>query len=196
MNIFNINVSDLNDNCGICQCPLDGSGNQQIYCLKDCRHHFHTDCIISWFRTRNNRCPLCGNSGINHSEDVFGHFGTSVEVAPTNSIVRRSCYMNDQHKERYEMLISFSKKNDAPIILKKHVEKINKAKEKWKQHKRDIKEYKNKIHNNISIKEIQKKETQLRNLCFNSYRTYNTKKVSLINLPIIPLIIPQYIDME
>ena len=117
MNIFDINLNNMQDNCGICQYPVDTSDTRQIYTLKECNHAFHTDCIISWFRTRNNRCPLCGNSGINHLEDVFGHFGTSVEVAPRNSIIRRSVFFTDQQKERYEMSLFDCKKNSRSRIL-------------------------------------------------------------------------------
>jgi hypothetical protein len=194
MNIFDINLNNVVDNCGICQYPLDSNENRQIYCLKECNHSFHTDCIISWFRTRNNRCPLCGNSGINHLEDVFGHFGTSVEVAPRNSILRRSIYFTDQQKERYEMLIHFSKQTDAPTILKKIVKQINVAKEKWTNSKITIKEFQKKKHDNISPNEIKRMEAKYRRDTFKYYKKYNSKRTALVNLPIIPVIIPQYID--
>jgi len=196
MNIFNTSLDNIVDNCGICQYPLDSNEDRQIYCLKECNHRFHTDCIISWFRTRNNRCPLCGNSGINHLEHVFGIFGTCVEVAPKNSIIKRSVHFNDQHKERYEILIEFSKKKEAPIILKKMVEKINKIKEKWKESKLELKEYGRKIHNHVSVRDIHRGESKCRQKCFHYFRMYNTKRTALINLPIIPLIIPQYIDIH
>ena len=37
-----------------------------IYELPECEHTFHTNCIMHWFRTDHNTCPLCQNTGINY----------------------------------------------------------------------------------------------------------------------------------
>ena len=71
MNIFQVDLNNTDDNCAICQLPLLHETNTPLHTLKECKHTYHTDCIIAWFRTRNNRCPLCGNSGINHYEETY-----------------------------------------------------------------------------------------------------------------------------
>ena len=54
MSVNPLNV-ELPDNmeepekCGICQEALSSA---QSYTLPECKHKFHTHCIITWFRTR------------------------------------------------------------------------------------------------------------------------------------------------
>ena len=40
--------------CPICFLPLS-SGHVTL----ECNHTFHSDCIIKWFRSKNDSCPLC-----------------------------------------------------------------------------------------------------------------------------------------
>ena len=42
--------------CVIC---LDDDNNDSFYNLPDCNHTFHTNCIISWFRSGKSTCPCC-----------------------------------------------------------------------------------------------------------------------------------------
>lgn len=192
LNIFQANINDINDNCGICQEALN---NHQlpVYTLKECKHTFHVDCVINWFRTRNNRCPLCGNCGINNSI-FFGNFGTSVEFFPKESVVHRSQFMEPQYVERYKMIVNFSKTNDAPKYLKKLVSDINTCKQKWKDASKEYADFKKQTFENKSFQEITKTLSRIKNKRWQSWHRYNTKKLSLLNLPIIPVIIPQYVD--
>ena len=59
------------DICSICHEPL--SNSEQIYTLPECSHKFHTNCIMHWFRTDHNRCPLCNNEGINFNEHNYDY---------------------------------------------------------------------------------------------------------------------------
>ncbi len=45
--------------CSIC---LDDEG--ELYTLPDCQHKFHVDCIMTWFRSGKNTCPLCKCCGV------------------------------------------------------------------------------------------------------------------------------------
>ena len=52
---------NLNDNCSICIeaiCPTEPKDFQPVLQLPECKHWFHTKCIIPWI-SRNNTCPLC-----------------------------------------------------------------------------------------------------------------------------------------
>ena len=48
--------------CAICH----ESGGEQVYCIPECNHKYHTNCIMTWFRTGHDTCPLCNNQGVNH----------------------------------------------------------------------------------------------------------------------------------
>ena len=48
--------------CSICHETLD----DDIYTLPECNHKYHSNCIITWFRTGKKSCPLCNNLGINN----------------------------------------------------------------------------------------------------------------------------------
>ena len=53
--------------CTICLENLnDDNSNKPVYTLDDCGHSFHTDCIMSWFRSGKKTCPLCLNEGSNY----------------------------------------------------------------------------------------------------------------------------------
>ena len=46
--------------CTICKDPLI---DKTTYCLPECGHTFHTECIVHWFREQQTRCPLCNHPG-------------------------------------------------------------------------------------------------------------------------------------
>ena len=46
------------DICAICYETLD---NESCYKL-ECGHSYHNKCIINWFRTGKNNCPLCNSN--------------------------------------------------------------------------------------------------------------------------------------
>ena len=52
----------MTDICSIRHETLDGD----IYTLPECNHKYHSNCIITWFRTGKKSCPLCNNLGINN----------------------------------------------------------------------------------------------------------------------------------
>ncbi len=73
--------------CAIC------AENGCDHTLDGCNHSFHAHCIIAWFRTGNNTCPLCRSSG----SDIF--------QTPT-------CLL-----DRARQLRAYSKRRDAPPAL-------------------------------------------------------------------------------
>ena len=62
INLLNIN-HNTNEECMICKEELSC---QQCYTLPECKHTYHTSCLVNWFRNGDNRCPYCGNKGINN----------------------------------------------------------------------------------------------------------------------------------
>ena len=88
--------------CAICHDPLE----TDKYTIPECNHEYHTNCIITWFRTGKNTCPLCNDIGINSIQQM---------EANTNWAIRKIAF------ENYKILRAFSRKKDAPPKLKKMV---------------------------------------------------------------------------
>lgn len=73
---INYHNQNLNDICMICHESYDSSS---CYILPECGHKFHTNCIITWFRNGDSRCPYCGDKGINNvskKNSFFYNYGT------------------------------------------------------------------------------------------------------------------------
>tara|TARA_A100001015_G_scaffold264004_1_gene311340 strand:- start:2128 stop:2718 length:591 start_codon:yes stop_codon:yes gene_type:complete len=196
MNIFEVDLNTVDDNCGICQMPLQRLGAEPLHTLKECKHTYHTECIVAWFRTRNNRCPLCGNSGINHYEEICGHFGTSSEIFANNSVMRRSSYLSQVHRERYTLLKNFSKEDVAPKILKSYIKKAEKAVQEYELILKQSKEFNHSLVTDLTPNQIKKKITSIRKQKWKKYDNIINRKLDVLNLPIIPVIIPQHVNLE
>ncbi len=44
--------------CAICCEPMEDN----IYEIPECKHQYHTNCIIDWFRLGKSRCPYCNTN--------------------------------------------------------------------------------------------------------------------------------------
>jgi len=55
----NGNEINMGNECVIC---FEKMGNENKYKIAECRHEFHSECLLSYFRVSNNtNCPLCRN---------------------------------------------------------------------------------------------------------------------------------------
>ena len=80
MNFFNNFI--LSYRCSICMESI--LLYKQTHKLS-CGHTFHSNCIMSWFRSKNNTCPYCRCTGMKE-EDVFTSInGSNPEVIQENS---------------------------------------------------------------------------------------------------------------
>ena len=76
INLLNI-YDNTSEECMICREELTC---QPCYTLPECKHTYHTSCLVNWFRNGDNRCPYCGNKGINNNSNndnysSYGFFG-------------------------------------------------------------------------------------------------------------------------
>ena len=109
----------MTDICVICQEDLCGN----IYELPECGHKYHTNCIVTWFRNGSNRCPLCGNKGINNNESTHNN-------ARHN---RHWYYYRYQGNDKVTILRNYLKNHKSPVILEKAFAKLKKLQGKENQ---------------------------------------------------------------
>ena len=92
----------LNENlCPICLDTMNIDNN--IYTIPECNHKFHTDCIIGWFRSTHDTCPLCRSNRL-------------ANVSPYS------------HKNLFTMIINYSRRKNASKNVVKLVNKYKKYK--------------------------------------------------------------------
>ena len=154
-----------NEKCGICQELLS---NKQSYKLSPCNHEFHTECIVQWFRLDNNSCPYCRDDGYIPYESIY----------------------NSSKNWKITFLRNYSRRKNAPKILKKFVKDLKNNEEKLKQLNINIKE----IYNKKGLaKELFKESRMLKLKKWKVVRKINKNKRILKNLPIIPLYIKKVV---
>lgn len=174
--------NDHQDICTVCQDILDNG--EQVHFLPECKHGYHTNCILSWFRNGSNTCPCCGDRGVNHKETK-----TTGSRSRTTSTWGWACNYKIRQNPHYLKLRAFALRKDAPKQLKEIVDKLkNSEKElldsiknfKDGRTERDDMPYKE-VHNIVHDFHKTRKRLQEKT---NKYIG------AIIEYPIIPLIIP------
>ena len=186
MNVIGLlnTLSEENDDeeiCAICQDVLD-NGEEQIHILPECNHAYHTNCIVTWFRTGNIKCPCCGHGGVNKkiSGDHQGRAWRGWRLSKSNKSA----------KERYKQLVAYSKKEECPktfkTIIAKHIileKEIADLLYKQKHGKSEI--------DKKPYKEAANEIKTMRETIFKLKRRCNNSLDNILCYPIVPLIIPQ-----
>jgi len=199
---------DMDNLCLICHENLstENIGTENIgntYELPECKHSYHTDCIIEWFSNGSNKCPYCSNKGINYlyiSEDDQHYLIEQLQrerpVIYFHSSWRRGGSNRSGTLCKYGM--------DRLKIIKKYVHQhgpeflVNEFKQLEKEMKlsniaeKNVSEYKKKMTNDKSILyyEGTKEINKLRTKRYASYKRICTIKNHILSYPIHPLIIP------
>ena len=96
--------------CLICHDFIDTENN---YTLPECKHKYHTKCIIEWFKRGDNRCPYCQNRGINNQ-------GEKLNYNLMNTGMKIYFYPSWRNKKWYD--------EDSKIRYQTGVKKLNKIK--------------------------------------------------------------------
>ena len=166
INPYNSEIAGNDNKCLICH---DKLSNEQCYELPECKHQYHTNCIIQWFRSGNSNCPYC-NSQFENDKDK--NYNKKYDI-----------------DSLYPTIKSFSKKDIAPKILKKKVDNIEKMLLDLKKIKNDMKLAKSEVG---KYSDVQKKIINLKNKIYKKQYSLYTKKTELLNMVhIAPIIIPQ-----
>jgi len=186
LNILNI-PAPISEECMICREEMECT---QCYTLPECNHKYHTNCLISWFRNGDPRCPYCGNKGVNNTNNdtlrrVRSKYFTTIYEKQMLADIKKYVY---------------SKKNDNNkrcIETRKQFEKIKVLEENYKIETQKLRELQQSLKETPTLYSDAKKNI----MCYRSKkwkisRQIRQEQLKIINISyIIPLIIPMSIDL-
>lgn len=187
---FQMNVEQ--DNCPICQESLQ---SKQTYELPECKHIYHTECILEWFRNRpisanyddldtDGKCPCCGNRGINNTKRCYRNLRTTR---------RRWFYgYSNFFKEKLAAMKNYEKKNNGPQELTHVLNKWEKTKLSFITAQEQYTNYKKTLKSNTACKYFESKKmlTQLRQQVWHSRTSMRRHSKLITEFPFEILIIP------
>lgn len=172
-NLLDVNLDDSDEKCIIC---LENLSSEQQYSLPECSHTFHQNCIMQWFRSGSHKCPLCNNLGVNDS---------------TNTTSTGAWYTRG--KQKYKMIRRYSRKKEAPLILKKEIEKLKKLEVKRANLRKEMKEFKQtKVG---TFQELNKEWNKYRSKGWRLDSSIRRQKMAIADFNIIPIIIAKKINV-
>lgn len=182
---------DFNELCAICHENMNIIDNNDVmYELPECKHYFHTNCILTWFRCGHNTCPLCNNEGINNNNSM------SINLI-SNTLDNYSWqYKRKLLNDNFLKMRRYSKKKDAPNELKKKIKKLEKAEDKYKMFIKEMNDFMKSTPENMKVKNIMSKIRIYRNKKWQLRRKICKMKTYIgLSNPVINIIIPKKVEV-
>ena len=172
---------DYDNMCLICHEELNETPNNEKYTL-ECKHKYHTACIVTWFRSGNDNCPYCGDKGVNQNKNIK----------------KQNYYWKGNKDETYSAIIHFSRRKDAPPKLINMIKKLKSMEENLKNIKTEQSEFLNKNieSSKLTVTDVLKIQSDYKNKIWKKYREITKYKREITNYPIIPLTIPKFKIVE
>lgn len=158
------------DNCAICFNKLNGN---ETYTIPECKHKFHTNCIMTWFRMGHSKCPLCNDKGIN--QDI-NQSNLTFSLIHNNINEYSWVYKRRVLQENYKKMRRLSKRETASKHLKKSVKKLEKQEKKLKNLSVEQKDFQISKQENLTVKEIIKKNKKYRDKLWKTRRNISNLK--------------------
>ena len=197
LNLFNVQLQESDEEDGGEKCMIchEGLSTAPTYALPECKHTYHTHCIVTWFRHRpqegtlgsssDGKCPYCGNRGINHigEED--------------NDTYRRYMCLTSYQRENLKFIKKYAKKPDAPKQLINLIKKVDIQEQALRDCKKVQTETKKSLKTElVNFSETKKKLTALRQSQWRKRIAIRKTQRAIAQFPIIPIIIPTPVDIN
>lgn len=185
INLLDVSQEETNDDiCLICHDVLEG---HHCYTLPECKHCYHTGCIVTWFRLENQRnCPYCGNKGINNvsnQTNITGRWRFRASKCSGGGI--------------YQDIIAYSRRKNAPRLLVKTVKELRVLEQKLD----DVLTQQTTFNNSNNadgklVKQLIQQNAHLKTKKWDIMRSIRNKQQHIRDFPIIPIIIPTSVDLS
>ena len=157
-----VSITDF-DKCVICHEDLIDN----VYELPECGHKFHTNCIMHWFRTDHNTCPLCQNTGINYK--------IAFQEANSSGYAEKRLWEN-----YYKEAVRYSKKKDADKEIVSKIKALKKTILNDKNKKKDFKIWTETLSDGLDTnKQIYNKYMKFQRNKWNIHRNVWRRKVAI-----------------
>jgi hypothetical protein len=146
IHIYNNEDKDI---CAICHDKLN---TEQTFQIPQCKHVFHSNCLLNWFITGSIKCPYCNYSNFNnlHSKEKKIKF----------KIISTYCKRKDANKEIVKKINYIKTLNNKINEMTKELKLIKCQKGEYNVLDKKIKNINNKIWN-LKNKLIENKDELL-----------------------------------
>ena len=196
LNLFNFHLQESDDEdeekCMICH---EGLSTAPTYELPECKHTYHTHCIVTWFRHRppegrlgsssDGKCPYCGNRGINHIEEK------EQDTYP------RYNFLTSYQRENMKFIKKYANTANAPKKLTSLFEKVKIQEQALRDCKKEQTELRKSLKTElVNFNETKKKLTALRRSQWRKILTMRKTQKAISQFPVIPIIIPMPVDIN
>lgn len=197
LNPLGVDLSQSEEICIICHDLLNTA---PTYTLPECKHQYHTHCIVTWFRHKSSadysnpygfsteidgKCPHCGNTGVNNM------------TLQNGSRYKHGGLMTRRDNVQYNINRDFGRRKDAPAVLTKEIDKLKTKENEFEEFKKEIKEFRKEIKENpVNYNETQQKLYSYNRKKWTMARGIARIKKRIASYPIVPLIIPKPVDIN
>ena len=194
-----LGVEDVNNDemCIICH---DLLSTAPTYTLPECKHQYHTHCIVTWFRhskscglptynynlqpTYDGRCPHCGDTGINNNTE-------------NNQPSQNYRYITRSEIELFKINRKYAKNKEAPDTIKRDIEKLKNYEKELENHKKEITQFKKSLkEKTVNYYDANKELKKNKKKVWGIQRKIAKMKRQIAGYHIVPLIIPKPVDIN
>lgn len=207
INIFNIPDSNETNDEPVCAICHDALRDAPTYKLPECQHEFHTHCIVTWFRHHASEpsldnstsradapCPYCMHRGVNNNTDAaprgllrsYGRLG----------LYYRSAGVMDRER----MLRKYAREHPGGAgaeAIEKVTAKLRKARQSLAEAKKNYTALKAELKTvPTDYYTSQKLVRAARRKVYAKGSQYRTAARTMLDFPVIPLIIPLPVDIN
>ena len=195
LNLFNVQLQESDDEEEKCMICHENISSAQTYSLPECKHIFHTHCIVTWFRHRprhrgigtsvDGKCPYCGNCGINHIEE------------PQQETYCRWGGLYNYEKENLKFIKKYSKTENVPKQLTNLLKKLEIQEQSLKDYKKEKKDLKKSLKTElVNYNETTSKLKSMQRAEWRKKISVRKTQRAISHFPVIPIIIPLPVDIN